>query len=34
VLALLVAAAVGAVMATAMGMLTGAAGKDFMGTLF
>jgi ABC-2 type transport system permease protein len=34
VLALPAAAAVGAVMATAMGMLTGAAGKDFMGTLF
>lgn len=34
VAALLLAALLGAVMATAVGMLTGAAGKDFMGTLF
>jgi len=34
VLVLLFATLVGAIMATAMGMLTGAAGKDFMGTLF
>ncbi len=34
VVALLLAALVGALMATAVGMLTGAAGKDFMGTLF
>jgi len=34
VLVLILAAVIGAVMATALGMLTGAAGKDFMGTLF
>jgi ABC-2 type transport system permease protein len=34
VIALLLATLLGAFMATAVGMLTGAAGKDFMGTLF
>jgi len=34
VLVLILATVIGAVMATALGMLTGAAGKDFMGTLF